>query len=329
VKIGVALVGPGRIATAHLSAIRKCPDLADLVAVVGLPPEQQHTEELARRFEARLASSDLEAVLSDPSIHAIVLTVPNHLHCPIAVKALAAGKHVLVEKPLAISTAEADAMIEAARAAQRILMVGQCRRFFPAIEQARSILPELGRPLDIIHVLGHPIDTAPTSWWRSPDNAGGGPVLWVNGPHFVDTALWFAGDGPSRIHATAATYNCGQWQGADQLTAILSFADGSTATGHLSFNMRPQTNDQWIVGPGGTLRIVDNCELFLDGSLLARHEREDYLLGDTSFRRQFEEFAGAIAQGRAPLSSAEEGRATVAVLSGIERAVALGSTLEP
>ncbi|WP_292619819.1 Gfo/Idh/MocA family oxidoreductase [Mesorhizobium sp.] len=317
-KIGVALVGPGRIATAHVASISKAADIAQLTAVVGLPAEDARTAELARKFGAMRATSDLDGVLADPLTHAIVLSVPNHLHCRIAIQALSAGKHVLVEKPLATSLSDSDLMIAAARKFQRVLMVGQCRRFFPALEQARELLPSLGRPLDIVHILGLPIETAPTDWWSSTDAAGGGPVLWVNGPHFVDTVLWFMGEAPVDIYARGATYNAKQWRGADQMTAVMSFSDGSVASGHLSFNMRPAANDQWIVGPKGTLRILNDRSLFVNGELLTESEPEEYLQGDISFERQFRAFAESVLGKKPPLITAEENRVTIEAMEKIE-----------
>src|SRR5687768_17292392 len=100
-RLRVAVVGPGRISRAHLTAIAHNADIAELAAVVGLPEEAARSEALAQEFGAHAASSDLAATLRDPTLDAVVVTVPNHLHRDVAVQALAAGKHVLVEKPLA------------------------------------------------------------------------------------------------------------------------------------------------------------------------------------------------------------------------------------
>ncbi|MGH9805999.1 MAG: Gfo/Idh/MocA family protein, partial [Terriglobia bacterium] len=110
-RLRTAVVGPGRIARAHLVAIRNNKDLAEVAVVVGLPEEADRTRELAAEFGAGRASNDLDQVLADPEIDAVVLTLPNHLHEPVARKALQAGKHVLVEKPLSNTVKEADAMI--------------------------------------------------------------------------------------------------------------------------------------------------------------------------------------------------------------------------
>lgn len=313
-KLRTAVVGPGRIALAHLQAIRNNSDVAELTAVVGLPQEAERTRELAARYGAASASDNLDEVLADPGIDAVVLTLPNHLHCPIAVQALQAGKHVLVEKPLSNSVDEADAMISAAEDAGRVLMVAQCRRFFPGAQEAKRRVSDLGRPLDIVHVLGVDVPKAQAEWWRSAD-ATGGLVLGLNGPHVIDTILWLMGEEPIRVYAQTGRLRPENWQGEDQATVVMTFADGSVATGHLSFNMRPHTNERWIIGPKGTLHLTHDRTLAVDGDIVIEADLTPYIEGDQSFDGQFREFADAIRQGRAPLAAADEVRPVVKVLS--------------
>jgi predicted dehydrogenase len=192
-RVRVAVVGPGRIATAHLRAVVHNVDVAQLVAVVGVPEESERTRQLAQENKALRACDDLDEALADPTIDAVVLTVPNHLHRPLSIRALQAGKHVLLEKPLATTVDDADAMIDAAQRAERTLMVGQCRRFFPGAREAKQRIASLGRPLDIVHILGVGVDNVMADWWRSAADTGG-LVLGLNGPHVVDTILWFMGE---------------------------------------------------------------------------------------------------------------------------------------
>lgn len=313
-KIRVAVVGPGRISRAHLSAIRNNADVAELACIVGLPQEHERTVALASEFDAQGASDDLAQTLADPGIDAVVLTVPNHLHRDVAVQAMRAGKHVLVEKPLANSVEEADAMIAEASERGRVLMVAQCRRFFAGAAQAREQVRELGRPLDITHVLGVYVDDAKVDWWRSASKTGG-LALGLNGPHVVDSILWLMGELPVRVYAQTSRLKPEKWEGEDQATVVLTFADGSVATGHLSLNMRPQVNERWIVGPKGCMQLTNDRTLTLDGQTLVSAELKDYIDGDESFDAQFREFVSAIREGRTPQSSAAEVRPVVVVLA--------------
>jgi predicted dehydrogenase len=313
-RLRTAVVGPGRIARAHLVAIRNNNELAELAAVVGLPEEADRTRELAAEFGAGRASNDLDEVLADSGIDAVVLTLPNHLHEPVARKALQAGKHVLVEKPLSNSVKEADAMIDQAARANRVLMVGQCRRFFPGAREAKKRVGKLGRPLDIVHILGVSVDAPKTGWWQSAAKTGG-LVLGLNGPHVIDTILWYIGERPVRVYAQTGRFKRDQWEGEDEATVVLSFADGSMATGHLSFNMRPDTNERWIVGPRGTMRLVHDRTLWLGDQKIVEGKMTSYIDGDEGFDNQFREFASAIHEGRVPLASGQEVRPVVEVLA--------------
>lgn len=313
-KLRTAVVGPGRIALAHLTAIKNNSDLAELIAVVGLPQEAGRTRELASRFGAPRACDSLEETLADPQIDAVVLTIPNHLHCAVAVEALKAGKHVLVEKPLSNTVEEADQMVAAADAAGRVLMVAQCRRFFPGAQEAKKRVAQLGRPLDIVHMLGVNVPQAQADWWKSAD-ATGGLALGLNGPHVIDTILWLMGERPVRVYAQTGRLKPQNWQGEDQATVVLTFADGSIATGHLSFNMRPHTNERWIVGPNGSMHLTHDRLLRLDGQEIVDGALTPYIEGDESFDSQFREFALAIQEGRVPQASASEVRPVVEVLS--------------
>ncbi|MDF3881444.1 Gfo/Idh/MocA family protein [Cupriavidus basilensis] len=313
-KIRVAVIGPGRISRAHLNAIRNNADVAQLSSVVGLPHEHERTVALAKEFGADKASDDLALTLSDPEIDAIVLTVPNHLHRDVAIQAMRAGKHVLVEKPLANSVEDADAMIAEANATGRLLMVAQCRRFFAGAALAKKRIRELGRPLDITHVLGVFVDDAKVDWWRSASKAGG-LAIGLNGPHVVDTILWLMGEQPVRVYTQTTRLKPEKWEGEDQATIVLTFADGSIATGHLSLNMRAHVNERWMVGPKGCMQLTNDRTLTLNGDTVVSAELTPYIDGDESFDGQFREFAMAIREGRSPLCSAVEVRPVVAVLA--------------
>lgn len=325
-KLKVALIGPGRIATAHLAAVHAGRDLAELVAVAGLPEEVGRTRELAERFGARQALTSAEAVFKDPDVEAVILTVPNHQHCPLAVRALDSGKHVLVEKPLATTVADCDTMLEAARRAGRVLMVGQCRRFFRGSRVAKERIGELGRPLNITHILGVYTLQPRAPWWKSAADTGG-LALGLNGPHVVDPIVWLIGKQPIRVYAQTQRFRS-VWEGEDEASLIISFADGSMATGIMSESMRPPVNERWIVGPHGMMRLVHDRDLWVNGEQVVSEELTPYLEGDAGFEGQFREFALAIREKRTPMASAEEVRPVIQVLEGARMSAAQNRPIE-
>ncbi|MCE0763605.1 Gfo/Idh/MocA family oxidoreductase [Pseudonocardia kujensis] len=318
----VAVVGPGRIAVAHLDAITAASDVARLVAVAGLPTEHDRTQALAARFGAERTEDDVRSVAAAQDIDAVVLTVPNHLHAPLATELLAAGKHVLVEKPLATTAADADLMIDAAARHDRTLMVAQCRRFFRGAQLAKERMTGLGGPVTVVHHLGVFAEGAAAGWWRSAADTGG-LAIGLNGPHVVDTMTWLIGAEPVRVYARTRRLR-DHWEGEDEAVLVIDYADGSLGTGYLSVNARVPVNDRWITGPDATLRLTDDRTLHQDGTCLLEEPVTPYIEGDSAFRAQFREFADAVLDKREPLASAREVRSVSAVLEAALRSADTG-----
>lgn len=311
-RLGVALIGPGRIAVAHLAAIAAASDIARLVGVAGLPEELDRTRALAKRFDAPHTYSGLDEVFASPEVGAVVLTLPNHLHGPVAIKALEAGKHVLVEKPLTTSLAECDDMIAASRKANRVLMAGMCRRFFKGARMVHDRIAQIGRPVNVISILGVFSDSPRANWWASARDTGG-LALGLNGPHVIDTMTWWIGAAPKRVYAQTQRYRP-VWEGEDEASVMIDFEDGSMATGHVSLNMKSEINERVVVGPNGMMRLINDRELWIDGEKAVDEPVTPYIEGDVSFERQFREFAEAIGQTRSPVAEACEARPSVQVL---------------
>lgn len=317
-----ALIGPGRISVAHLDAITHDPSLATLVAVAGLPQEAERTEQLAGRFGAARAIHDVQALIDDDDIEAVVVTVPNHVHAEVAIPLLRSGKHVLIEKPLANTVAECRAIEEAAGSTGRTVMVGQCRRFFDGAKATRDLVEQLGRPLAIDHYLGVYVQEAATGWWRSA-SAAGGLAVGLNGPHVVDTMLWLIDSRPVRVYARTMRLR-DKWEGEDEAFFIVDFEDGSVGSGHISLNASAPVNSRWINGPAGALHLLDDRTLTHNGNDVVREEVTPYIEGDVSFRGQFREFASAIRERRQARPSAAEGRSVVAILQAIQQSQETG-----
>jgi predicted dehydrogenase len=182
-KIGV--FGLGFMGSTHLQAWRKLPqaqlaavvcdipkrlegDLSDVQGNIGGPGEHMDFSRLARY-------SDPYSALQNPEIEAVDLCLPTDLHAPVAIAALKAGKHVLVEKPMALSGAEADAMITAARQAGRVLMAGQVVRFIPSYRVTAAMIRanELG-PIRSAIFRRRCAAPAWSQWLTNKESSGGG-----------------------------------------------------------------------------------------------------------------------------------------------------------
>src|SRR5438067_13586414 len=117
--IGIGIIGAGRISGAHARAIAAV-DETRLVAIAEVDAGRR--QRAAEVYNAAVYG-DVGAVLEDPGVDAVVVALPHWLHCDVTAAALAAGKHVLVEKPMAMTLAECDEMIAAGRSAHRVLMI--------------------------------------------------------------------------------------------------------------------------------------------------------------------------------------------------------------
>src|SRR5216684_6319465 len=135
-KIQVAMLGAGLMARSHMEAIRKREDRAELVAVADVSAEAR--QRAAAEFGIPQQYADALAAAREAAADAVIICIPNHLHAPATIAALESGKHVLVEKPMALSLADAEAMVAAAERAQKALMCGLSLRFFSPIRQVKA-----------------------------------------------------------------------------------------------------------------------------------------------------------------------------------------------
>jgi predicted dehydrogenase len=165
----VALLGGGFMARTHAQSYAGLGDRATVAVVCALEGGEAIAAELGAE-----AATDWERVVAAPDIDAVDVCLPTPLHRPVALRALAAGKHVLLEKPIALSLDDADAIGAAASAAGRVLMVGHVLRYMPEIVEMRRILEsgEVGRPLAATALrLSAPPDW--NQWMLDPGKSGG------------------------------------------------------------------------------------------------------------------------------------------------------------
>jgi len=204
--VGVAIIGTGFIGTVHLWALRRLG-----VRVTGvLGSSAGRGAERAAALGVPRAYASLDELLADPSVDAVHVTSPNHAHYAQVKSILAAGKHVICEKPLAMTSAESAEMVELARASGRIAAVCYNTRFYPLNQQARGMVAagELG---EIRLVTGHYHQdwlAKPTDWnWRLETDEGGTLRSVADiGTHWLDLTSFISGLKPTAILAELATF---------------------------------------------------------------------------------------------------------------------------
>lgn len=200
--VKVALAGAGYIAEIHAQAIRNHSD-ADLVAVVEKFPEQ--AGQFAKKHRINGVFQTVEEMITDGSVDALVIGTPNFLHASQATAALDVGIHVMVEKPMAMNTAEALTMQAAAAKSGAQLMVAHCWRFDEEVLWLMARTEKLGQ---IIRTKGIGVHSnwGPTGWFTQKRLAGGGALADM-GIHAIDTARFLLGDPePISVYAKIGTY---------------------------------------------------------------------------------------------------------------------------
>lgn len=196
----VALVGYGYAGkTIHAPLIRAAKGL-ELAAIVSSRPTDVHAD------MPDMTVSNLETALADPAIEVVVIATPNDLHAPQAHAALAAGKHVVIDKPFALSVDEGQAVIDHAKAANRLLSVFHCRRWDSNHLTFQSLRPRLGDLYQFI-VRFDRLRPVVRDRWR--ERAGPGSGIWYDlGSHLLDQALTLFGP-PEWIQADIANQRPG------------------------------------------------------------------------------------------------------------------------
>lgn len=193
-KIGMGLVGPGFVAAHHLDAVRRLGDV-DIVAIAG--SSQQSAEKKAREYKVDRAYGDYKALIADPDVHVIHNTTPNHLHLPVTMAVLQAGKHVISDKPLALNAEEGRQLRDAAIAAKVAHVVTFNYRGNPLVQQARGMIArgETGA-LSFIHgfyLQDWMSDPNVYSWRSDPAKGGATSALGDVGSHWCDIAEHVSG----------------------------------------------------------------------------------------------------------------------------------------
>ena len=240
----VGILGAGFFGAFHARAIAATPSV-QLAAVCDARLE------LAQAIAAEhggKASADWSALLADASIDAVVIATPHHLHRDMAVAAAEAGKHILLEKPMARTAAECSAVIAAAERAGVKLMVGQLLHFALPCLVARRIIDsgELGRPVTGFATLSKLwMEPNRRSWHLDP--ATGGGMLMTAGIHVLDLLIWMMGE-PAQAVSAAVGALFHEQAADDSALLLLRFPDGRF--GQVREHRLPRRRDDLRHGAG-------------------------------------------------------------------------------
>jgi predicted dehydrogenase len=318
-----AIIGAGTQARRRASSIALSGH--DNIAVVSALPADS-AEQLADEVNAEVLGNWADAV-ARPDVDAVVICTPPDVHEAIAIRSLRAGKHVLCEKPLARSSAEAQRMLDGAAEVGRILWCGFNHRYHPAVRQVREWLEEghLGEPMYLrgrYGITGRP--GYEHEWRADPKRVGGGQLM-EQGIHIVDLARWFLGDFAHAV-GTLGTYYWKAQPFEDNAFVILTKADGRAAMLHSSLTEWHNLFSLELFGTDGYAKAEGLGGVYgLETASLGRRDfsapfsetRIEYRGTDPSWGLEWEAFVSATRQPRVDLASARDGVLALKIVEAV------------
>ena len=333
--VGIGLAGSGYMGRSYAECITRYTSGGRLAAIWG----GTRAAALASDYGAPTEPS-FEARLARPDVDAVLLATPHSTHVGQAVAAAQAGKHVYLEKPMALSVAECDRIIAACRAARVVLTVNKVSRFRDAPSTAKRLLDEgaIGglRMIMARHI--HPqFLIAEKSWVYDP--AEGSRYL-DYGAHANDQLRWYSGSEASRVSATYASYS-GHGPNPQSAMVQVAMANGVMATVWMSYEVpAPGLGPSDLFVLVGSTGIIE-CDNYGDVRLgrdgrwetVFTQPKVDYLdnyinpVRLKAFAAQTQDFIDSIVEGRSPRVTGEDARAAIEMVEAADRSGATGETV--
>lgn len=308
--LSVGVIGTGGIAQSHINAIK---DLTNIQLVAVMDTDVKRAEETAVKYEVK-AYNQLENLLANPEIQAVHVCTPHSFHVDQVILAAEANKHVMVEKPMALTVVDCDRMIDACDISNKILMVGQVMRHYPVNLRIREFITD-GTIGKVGHLMRRRLSYFDPSQgknnyqkWYLDLEIGGICVLYCFGPHEYDILPWYLNSPVKEVYATG-TENTKLYQGQkDAYTTIMTHQNGAVSVLSQSVVCHTGVHDQYIIGSQGSI-MSTNQKLFLNGEevLVERSASE-------GMREQITEFANCCLTNQQPDANGRSVRHTMAVI---------------
>ena len=333
-QVGVGIIGSQFISTIHAESLRAC-SAAEIRAVAS--PTSGNAQAFAKRLGIPHHFTDYRQMLAMPEIDMVVVGAPNDVHAEIALAAAAAGKHLVMEKPLCLNLAEADRMIAACRKAGVKLMYAEELCFAPKYVRLKQLLQSgaLGRPTLVKQSEKHDGPHAPHFW--DVERSGGGVTMDM-GCHAIEFFRWMLGRPKIRsVYAQMSTSVHGErTRGDDNAILILEFEGGATAVAEESWTKLGGMDDRAEVHGTQGVAYAD----LLHGNAIETYSAEGYdyaveKAGSTrgwsftiyeeawnyGFHAEMAHFVDCVQNDRTPLVVGDDGRVVLdAVFAAYESA---------
>ena len=333
----VAIVGCGWAGERHARAY----DQLGATVLWAVDVDKARAERLLGSRPGSRVTDDYREALADSDVDAVDICLPHALHAAVAVDAARVGKHVLCEKPIAASLAEADQMIESAERSGIVLMVAENVRFSPIFRKVRELLLDgaIGQPA-LIQMTRQCYLTRSfledRRWFLDARAAAGG-IMMSGGIHDFETMRMLIGEIES-VQALRARQRFLEMEGDDTSVALVRFRDGTVGTLVESFVMKSLATASGAevhtlridgdlgslsVRDGRTIRLFSERKYLLPGGSLAQHDL--FVPEQDTFVLEIEHFLQCVRTGQEPMTSGRTQRRPLEIVLAAYRSMATGA----
>jgi myo-inositol 2-dehydrogenase/D-chiro-inositol 1-dehydrogenase/scyllo-inositol 2-dehydrogenase (NAD+) len=335
-KIRFCLIGTGRAGRVHLQNLARRIPTAELVALCDANAETLATA--GREYPGTKLFADYREAVASPEIDAVVIVTPTFLHCQIACAAAEHGKHVFLEKPMAVSVDECRAINDAVRRAGVKLQLGFMRRFDEGFLKAKEILEsgELGRVM-VIKSTGRGPGLPPP--WIFDVSRSNGIIAEVNS-HDLDSLNWFVGKDVERVYAEAVNVKCDQARKDhpefyDNVVSTFRFVDGTlgvvdgTCPADYGYDARVE-----ILCAKGVLflgHVTDSgaTKVTVDGRVVSQAVKSWRTLFKDAYLAEMEHFIQSICEDATPRVTGEDGLRAVSLAVAVNQSLRNRTPVQP
>ncbi len=331
----ICLIGAGRAGLVHARSLKQGALGAELALLCD--PNEEGLHKAGRELGVGVLLADYRKAVARDDLDAVIIATPTFLHCEIACAAAAAGKHVFLEKPMALTVEECRRINRAVAHSGVKLQIGFMRRFDASFLEAKEILDsgEMGRVIMIKSTGRGP--GGPGSWMYDLGRSNG--IIAEVNSHDLDSLNWFTGSPMLRVYAESGNFKCPDARAShpdfyDNFIASFRFADGTlgvvdgTCPAHYGYDARVEILCEKGALFLGSVSQQGTTKVTLDGTVAGRAVRSWRDLFRDAYRAELAHFVECVREDRAPRVTGEDGLKAVAAVVAANESMRLGRPVE-
>ncbi len=329
-KLGVALVGLGQLSKGQLAPAFQHTKLCKLTGLVSGSPEKARAwaEQYGVPQKGIYGYGDFDRIKDNPDIDVVYVVLPNSMHAEYTIRAARAGKHVLCEKPMAVSVKECDEMIAACQAAKRELAIGYRLHFEPHnLEMMRLRREKVLGAVKVIEASAGFRIGDPTQWRLDKARSGGGSLMDI-GIYALQAARYISGEEPTSVTAQEGLTDPAKFRGLDEsMLFSLKFPSGVVANCTSSY--AAGANRYWAAAERGSFELSPALSYHgIKGRVSSGEGPKEMQFPDIDqFAAEMDDFADCILNGRKTRVGGEEGRRDMRIITAIYEAARSGKAV--